>query len=177
MRFAPLMLAAVLAAGSAAAPVMAQDYAPDAVRKSVTNTDLAAVVGALGHQVLEEGKNDGVLVLAENQDKLRYVLLGTACDIDGVPGCQGVLMQAQFDLPPATTYETVARANLDFAALNVWVDFEQKSLGFTRYVVLDHGVTMANIKANVEVLLSLVGDAYPVAAGEAVAEEQAAPAS
>ena len=178
MKFAPFMLAAALAFGSAAAPVMAQDYVPDAVKKSVTTADLSAVVGALGHQVLEEGKDDGVLVLAENQDQLKYVLLGTACDMAGVPGCQGVLMQAQFDVPANATYETVARANLNYAALNVWVDFEQKSLGFTRYVVLDNGVTMANLKANVEVLLSLVGDAYVVASGEPVPEEAAsAPAS
>ena len=177
MKFALVMLAAAFAFACAAAPAMAQDYAPDAVRKSVTSADLAAVVGALGHQVLEEGKDDGVLVLAENSDQLKYVLLGTACDLDGVPGCQGVLMQAQFELPPATTYETVALANLNYAALNVWVDFKQKSLGFTRYVVLDNGVTMANLKSNVEVLLSLVGDAYAVASGEPVPEEPAAPAS
>lgn len=177
MKFAPVLVAAALAFGSAAAPAMAQGYVPDTVKKSVTTADLAAVVGALGHQVLEEGKDDGVLVLAENQDQLKYVLMGTACDMDGVPGCQGVLMQAQFELPAGTTYETVAQANLNYAALNVWVDFEQKSLGFTRYVVLDNGVTMANLKSNVEVLLSLVGDAYPVAAGEPVAEEPAAPSS
>jgi hypothetical protein len=177
MKFAPVLLAAALAFGGAAAPAMAQAYSPDTVKKSVTTADLAAVVGALGHQVLEEGKDDGVLVLAENPDQLKYVLLGTACDMDGVPGCQGVLMQAQFELPPGTTYETVAQANLNYAALNVWVDFEQKSLGFTRYVVLDNGVTMANLKSNVEVLLSLVGDAYPVAAGEPVPEEPAAPSS
>ena len=55
---------------------------------------------------------------------------------------------------------------------------EQKSLGFTRYVVLDEGVTMANLRANVEVLMGLLGVAYPVAAGEPVAAEpEAAPAS
>lgn len=164
------------AAVSASAPASAQTYVAGEMKASVGSADLAAVVGSLGHQVIEEeaGRDEGgeVMILAESPDQIRYVLLGTACDVEGVPGCQGVLMQAQFDLPPGTTYETVADANLNFAALNIWVDFEKKSLGFTRYVVLDQGVTMANLRANVEVLLSLTGEAYPVAAGEAEAGQQ-----
>lgn len=179
MRFVSFIAAGALAL-AAAAPASAQTYVAGEVKASVGAADLAAVVGSLGHQVIEEddgeggGGNEGseVMILAESPDQIRYVLLGTACDVAGVPGCQGVLMQAQFDLPPGTTYETVADANLNFAALNIWVDFEQKSLGFTRYVVLDQGVTMANLRANVEVLLSLIGDAYPVAAGEADAGQQ-----
>lgn len=170
MKLTPLIAAGALAL-SAAAPAAAQDYLAERVKRSIVTSDLAAVAGSLGHQVLEQGEGDEVLVLAENPDQLRYVMLGTACDMEGVPGCQGVLMQAQFDLPPGTTYQTVAEANLNFAALNVWVDFEEKSLGFTRYVVLDQGVTMANIRANVEVLLALVAEAYPIAAGESPEEE------
>jgi hypothetical protein len=170
MKFAPLIVALAL---GLAAPAAAQDFVADKVVKSVGTGDLAAVVGALGHQVLEQGEGEEIVVLAEDLDQIKYVLLGTACGMNGVEGCQGVLMQAQFDLPPGTTYESVARANLDFAALNIWVDFGEKSLGFTRYVVLDEGVTMANLRANVEVLLSLIGEAYPVAAGEAPVETPA----
>jgi hypothetical protein len=178
MQFASIVLAGALALSTVSAPAAAQQFVPDEIKKSVVNEDLAAVVGALGHQVLEQGEAGNVLVLAENQDQIKYLLLGTACDTNGVTGCQGVLMQAQFELPLTTTYETVAQANLQFSALNVWVDFEQKSLGFTRYVVLDEGVTMANLRANVEVLMGLLGDAYPVAAGEPVAADpEAAPAS
>lgn len=173
MKFAGLIVAGALALAGLAAPAHAQDFVADKVVKSVGTAELSAVVGALGHQVLEQGESKEIVVLAENPEQLKYVLLGTACNVNEVAGCQGVLMQAQFDLPPATTYETVAKANLDFAALNVWVDFEQKSLGFTRYVVLDEGVTMANLRANVEVLLSLISEAYPVAAGEPLAETPA----
>ncbi|MEQ5786928.1 YbjN domain-containing protein [Erythrobacter sp. NFXS35] len=170
MRFVSIIAAGALAL-AAAAPASAQTYISGDVKASVGTADLAAVVGSLGHQVIEQeegvGEDGEVMILAESPDQIRYVLLGTACDVEGVPGCQGVLMQAQFDLPPGATYASVADANLNFAALNIWVDFEQKSLGFTRYVVLDQGVTMANLRANVEVLLSLTGEAYPVAAGEA----------
>jgi hypothetical protein len=170
MKFAPLIVALAL---GLAGPAAAQDFVADKVVKSVDAGDLAAVVGALGHQVLERSDGEEIVVLAENPDQIRYVLLGTACGMNGVEGCQGVLMLAQFDLPPSATYESVARANLDFAALNIWVDFGEKSLGFSRYVVLDEGVTMANLRANVEVLLSLIGEAYPVAAGEEAAAGEA----
>jgi hypothetical protein len=96
MKFVPVMLAAVLAFGASAAPVAAQQFVADELKKSVVTEDLAAVVGALGHQVLEQGEAGNVLVLAENQSQIKYVLLGTACDTNGVAGCQGVLIQAQF---------------------------------------------------------------------------------
>jgi Putative bacterial sensory transduction regulator len=167
MKFASVMLAGACALGTFAAPAGAQQFVPGEVKKSVVTEDLAAVVGALGHQLLEQGE-------ADNASQIKYVMLGTACDANGVAGCQGVMIQAQFELPSTATYETVAQANLQYTALNIWVDFEQKSLGFTRYVVLDEGVTMANLRANVEVMLGLLGDAYPVAAGEPVAAEPTA---
>jgi hypothetical protein len=164
MKFASIFVAGALAL--AAAPAAAQDYVADQVKKSVVTADLAAVVGSLGHQVIEAGEGDEVLVIAEDANQLKYALIGTACDAGDISGCQGVMMLAQFDLPPGTTYETVANANLQYVALNIWVDFEQKSLGFARYVVVDHGVTMANIRENVNVLLGLAQEAYAVAAGE-----------
>jgi hypothetical protein len=156
--------AAVLAV--IAAPLAAQDYAPDRLKKSVTQADLFAIAGSLGHQVIEQGEAEDVLVVAQTADATNYFLFGTACDANGVPGCQGIMMQVRYDLPTTTTFETLAKANLEQAALNSWADFENKTLGFTRYQVLDNGVTMANIRENVNVLLALVAEAYPVAAGE-----------
>jgi hypothetical protein len=169
MKFASTMLSAALAFVAFAAPARAQQFVAGEIKKSVVTADLAAVVGALGHQALEQGDTDKVLVVAQSAAQIKYVLMGTACDANGLAGCQGVLIQAQFDLPPGTTFESVAQANLQYSALNVWVDIEQKSLGFNRYVVLDEGVTMANLRANVEVLMALIGGAYMVAAGEPVA--------
>jgi hypothetical protein len=156
--------AAVLAV--IAAPLTAQDYAPDRLKKSVTQADLFAIAGSLGHQVLEQGEAEDVFVVAQTADAINYFLFGTACDANGVPGCQGIMMQMRYDLPTTTTFETLAKANLEQAALNSWADFEEKTLGFTRYQVLDNGVTMANIRENVNVLLALVAEVYPVAAGE-----------
>jgi hypothetical protein len=149
-----------------AAPAAAQDFVAERLVKSVTQDDLLAVVGALGHQVLEQGSEGDVYVVAQDADQVNYFLFGTACDTNGVPGCQGIMMQVRYDLPPGTTFETLSKTNMDQAALNTWADFEEKTLGFTRYQVLDYGVTMANIRENVNVLLALVPDAYAMASGE-----------
>lgn len=164
MRHFVAIAAAILVAS--AAPLSAQDYAPDRLKKSVTQADLVAVAGSLGHQVIEQGDASVVYIVAETQDATRYFLIGTACDVNDVPGCQGIMMQVRYDLPATTTFETLAKANLEQAALNSWADFEDRTLGFTRYQVLDNGVMMANIRENVNVLLVLVQETYPVAAGE-----------
>lgn len=160
------MMAAVAGLAGLATPVAAQGYVADQVKKSVTQDDLLAVVGSLGHQVLEQGEAGEVLVIAQSEDQVNYFLIGTACDMNGISGCQGIMMQSRYELPPGTTFETLAKANLEQAALNTWADFNDKTLGFTRYQVLDYGATMANIRENVNVLLSLVPEAFPIAAGE-----------
>jgi len=169
-RFAAIAAAAALAIAGAAAPVAAQNYDAKRVVMSVNQADLEAIVGSLGHQVKETGKPGEIYLAAESDDGIIYLLFGTACDVNGVPGCQGVMMQARYDLPEGATYQTIAKANDELAAIGTTADFTEKSLTFTRYQVLDNGVTMANIRANVDVLLGLAGDAYAIAAGEEAAK-------
>jgi hypothetical protein len=161
-------LARVLAAGSLAiaAPLAAQEYDPARLVMAVGQTDLAEIAASLGHTVKEIGKPGQTYLAAETGEGIVYLMFGTACDVGGVPGCQGVMMQVRYDLPEGTTLETIARANDAQAAISITADFAGKSLVFTRYHVLDQGVTMANIRANVEVLLATSADAYPMAAGE-----------
>ncbi|WP_285710689.1 hypothetical protein [Erythrobacter oryzae] len=166
-----LTIAAALAMAGAAAPVAAQSYDAKRVVMSVKQADLEAIVKSLGHTIKETGKPGETYLAAESEDGIIYLLFGTACDVKGVPGCQGVMMQARYDLPATTTYQTLAKANDDLAAIGTTADFTEKSLIFTRYHVLDKGVTMGNISANVDVLLGLVGDAYAMAAGEEPAAE------
>jgi hypothetical protein len=76
------------------------------------------------------------------------------------------MMQLRYDLLPGTTLETLSRTNNAQAAISVTADFAAKSLVFTRYHVLDGRVTLGNIRENVNVLLAVSADAYPMAAGE-----------
>lgn len=166
MTFRFAALAGAVALAGLAVPTAAQTYRAEAVKKSVNQADLAIIVGALDHQVAEQGTPGDVYVVGKTTDGVSYFLFGTACDVNNVPGCQGIMMQVRYDLPLATSFETIANANLAQAALNTWADFDERTLGFTRYQVLDHGVTMANIRENVLVLLDLVAETYPIAAGE-----------
>lgn len=159
-------IAAAVALSGAAAPAAAQEFDAARVVMAVDQTDLAAIATALGHKVKEVGKTGETYVAAETEDGIIYLMFGTACDVGGVRGCQGVMMQVRYDLPEGTTLETLAKTNDAQAAISVTADFEAKSLVFTRYHVLDYGVTMGNIRENVNVLLGVVGDAFPMAAGE-----------
>lgn len=166
LKFGMTAAAALALASVVAAPAAAQEYDAQTVKLSVTTADLSAVVGSLGHEILEVDESEK-MVVARDKDGVIYFLFGTACDVGGVSGCQGIMMQVRYDLPPEVTFETLARANFDQAALNTWADFEQKTLGVTRYQVLDYGATMANIRENVSVMLGLA----PIAAGIAAGDE------
>ena len=166
LKFGFTAAAAFALAGVVAAPAAAQEYDAQTVKLSVTTADLSAIVGSLGHEVIEV-VDEEQMVVARDKDGVTYFLFGTACDAGGVSGCQGIMMQVRYNLPPGVTYETLAKANFDQAALNTWADFEDKTLGVTRYQVLDHGATMANIRENVSVMLGLA----PVAAGIAAGDE------
>lgn len=166
MKIAAATLAVALALGGFGAPAAAQDYRANRIVKAVDQAELLAVITSLDHKAKEVGRPGQTYVAAETEDGSIYVLVGTACDADGIPGCQGIMMQMRFDLPEGTTAETLAKANLEQGALNTGADFAEKTLIFTRYQVLDNGVTMANIRANILVLLAVAADAYPIAAGE-----------
>ena len=140
-----------LIAGSASA----QDYAPQRVVASVDNDDLRAIVQSLDHELIDFEDEGEVSVGGRAEDGTKYLLIGTACDVAGVEGCQGVMMQVRFDPVESVTDADLARANLGQAAILTWRDTSDGTLGMTRYVVLDNGITMANLRENVLVLLSI----------------------
>lgn len=166
MKFRALALAGALLAVAAPAAVSAQSYNANTIKKSITVGDLKAVVKELGHTFNSEGDYGENSIVATDEYGIIYILIGTACDVNNVPGCQGIMMQVRYDIPEGMTHERLAEANLAQAAVNSWADFGDGTLGFTRYQVLDDGVTMANIKANVLVLLDVSSAAYGVILGE-----------
>lgn len=166
MGFRIAALAGALALASLSAPVAAQTFNAEQVKTAVTQDDLVVIVGSLGHQVMEQGTGSEIFVLAEDPAGTSYFLIGAGCDVDDVPGCRGVIIRSQFELPPGTSTETLAKANLEIGALNTSADFEGMALVFTRFQLIDFGVTMGNIRENVAVMLGLIAEAYPIAAGE-----------
>jgi len=135
------------------APASAQTYAPSRIMKGAKMDDLRAIVASYEHEIVQEDIFDTPSLAARDENGTIYLLSGTACD-DQALGCQGVNMQVRFDLAEVD-YALVNQLNMDEQAVNVWFDSDSSTLGVTRYVVLDHGITMENLRENVSVLLGI----------------------
>jgi hypothetical protein len=146
-----------LSAAALAMPAAAQTYTPERILEGVKLDDLKAIVSSFEDEVISEGMAGETSLAARSADGTVYLLLGTACGNETL-GCQGVNMQVRFDTEEIDR-EKVNRANMAEQALNTWFDADTNTLGFSRYVVLDHGITMGNLRENVVVLLAIAPSA------------------
>ena len=150
---------AVAANGSADAQSNARPVAavraPTALVKSVTEADLRTLVLAEGYTIDAMHPFEKPSVRGKTKDGHVFVLIGTACGAKGVPGCQGIMMQVRYDADDKVTLDGMNDANMKEAALSSWWDKPDKTVGFTRYVVLDDGVTWMNVRQNLRVLLAI----------------------
>ncbi|MEM5516571.1 YbjN domain-containing protein [Henriciella sp. AS95] len=144
MKFTTLVAAAM----AVSLPAMAQDAG---LISSVTEDSLAAFAEAQGHEVLGYGEAGEVSVRAESADGIVYYLTGTACT-DGT--CTGINMSARFDANEQVTLETINDANIRRAAVSVWL--LDNTLGISRYVILDGGMTEENIQINFDNFIAIV---------------------
>lgn len=152
---------ALIIAGAALSVTAAQAGAQNTrIVKSVTEKDLEALVVAEGHTIDAKHPFEAPSVRGKTADGLLYLLIGTACDAQGVPGCQGIMMQVRYDEDSTVTTAKINKSNLNEAALSAWWDEADDTVGFTRYVVLDDGVTWMNIRQNLRVLISIQDNAY-----------------
>lgn len=136
---------------------------PASIVKSVTEPDLRALVLAEGHTIDEMHPFEAPSVRGKTKEGLLFVVIGTACDKEGVPGCQGVMMQVRYDADSRVTMDAISNANRSEAALSSWWDRDTKTVGFTRYVVLDGGITWMNLRQNLRVLINVQGSGYKYA--------------
>ena len=157
-----LLIAALALALAGATPALAQSLSAntalaldDRVVKFVTIEDLKAIIVADGHTVLAVGELGATSVKAKTREGLVFDLIGTACTEPGVPGCLGISMQVRYDIDSRLTYEKINRVNTRYWPVSVWIDYEKKILAITRYVILDDGISMRNIKVNLINLLAI----------------------
>jgi hypothetical protein len=80
--------------------------------------------------------------------------------VEGTDGCLGINMQVRYDADGQETLELINEANLMWAATSAWyddlgVDGYTPTVGITRYVILDGGMTVRNIKDNLLNLLAI----------------------
>ncbi|RIJ31218.1 YbjN domain-containing protein [Henriciella algicola] len=119
--------------------------------QSVTLQDLERFATDAGHEVVAFGETTENSLRAETPNGVTYYMEGTACD-DGA--CRGIIMSSRFQATDAVTLDKVNRANLERAAVSVWR--LEESVGVSRYVILDGGMSEANIKINLDNFLAIV---------------------
>ena len=149
---------AIMSAGALCA------HADDDLVMSVKLPDLQALVTEAGHTILGTGDEGAVSVRAQTAEGLIFNLIGTACDTEFADGCLGINMQVRYDANGYETLERINDVNLMWAATSAWysatgVDGSTPTVGITRYVILDQGVTADNIHENLVNLLSIAPQA------------------
>lgn len=137
-----------LAAIGLVCTAQAQDAEPEQpdrdgwLMTSISMDDLTYIVETQGHELEEEVANN-VAVMAMGVNGVRFFMQGTACSAERV--CQGLHIWMTFD--GAMSYERANELNFEYAAISAIVK-DRSGYQISRYLILDHGTTMANIKAN-----------------------------
>lgn len=142
-----------------AGPALADD---SQIVKSVKLADLQRILVEEGYTINSTGDDGDVSIRATDEENtgLIFNVIGTACEVEGTDGCLGINMQVRYDADGQETLERINDVNLMWAATSAWyseggVDGLTPTVGFTRYVILDGGMTIRNIKDNLLNLLAI----------------------
>jgi hypothetical protein len=148
-------------ASALAAPAFADD---NRIVKSVSLKDLETILVEEGHTIMSTGDDGAVSVRATdtNGTGLIFNLLGTACGTEYSVDCLGINMQVRYDADGTESLERINAANLMWGATSAWYsadgfDPEEPvpTVGISRYVILDGGMTRRNVKDNLLNLLAI----------------------
>lgn len=151
-----MIAAATLALACLVAPAQAQTPLVETVDFKALRTEL---VSELAFEVVDEGVDeDGDHYLeVESEAGLRFYLYGALCDeADPAKGCQALNMVATFSLAEGADVHE-AMDSIDYAFLKVYRS-PRNDLKIARYLVLDGGITMANLSSNITIFAD-IGDA------------------
>jgi hypothetical protein len=127
----------------------------DRVVRSVSLEDLKAIAVSEGHTITEVGGEGDVSVRATTPDGLIFHLIGTACNSEYSDHCLGMMVQVRYDDDDEVTDAAINNANLSYAAVSTWWDKDGDTVGVTRYLILDGGQRMENLKINLQNALAL----------------------
>ena len=123
--------------------------APDMVISSVTLDDLRLLTDEVGAQVLEQGQSSrGSPYLVVQMPSGLMLGAYTVCGGGEDAKCRGVEFAAVLQRPVSD--EVVAELDRSFVAVSVQRG-DAESVHVSRYVILDHGVTWANLTENLKV--------------------------
>ena len=136
------------------ATAVAATAAPQpALVRAMTVDQLRTIPAALGHAIVDKPEGSADEITARSGDGQEYSLRGALCD--SAKGCKVVVIQAWIDHSPIAP-ERLNEANLNVAAVSTVYDTDQGMLRIARLVILEGGVSRANLGANVDAVLSAV---------------------
>ena len=136
-----------LASVALACVAQAQDAPPQPDRDgwlmtSISFDDLEYIIETEDYD-LGQAFPDDVAVMAMSPSGVPFFMQGTACSADQM--CQGLHIWMSFT--GEMSESEANQLNYNYAAVSVMA-FDNGSYQISRYLILDHGTTMANIKAN-----------------------------
>jgi hypothetical protein len=134
--------------------------------QSISLAELTQILVEEGFVIERTGHEGDVTIQARDKagTGLVFQIAGTACDTDYVDGCLGLNMQVRYDADSDATLQRINDANLLWAGTSIWywekgVDGKTPTVGVTRYVIFDGGLTVGNVKQNIINLLAIAPQA------------------
>ncbi len=128
----------------------------EAVVTSISLNDLKDIVREKEHKIINSSKGEeDPFIFAEADNGTRYYLSGQACEKQR---CAGLNIRVNYKLDDEPDYEKINETNLQRAAANVF--YQEQRLSISRYIILDYGMTLKNIKLNIDVLLTTANSSY-----------------
>ncbi|WP_156945688.1 hypothetical protein [Hyphomonas johnsonii] len=145
--------------------------APDMLVGTVSLGDLQLLLDDMAAQLNSSGANErgAPFVFATSESGMSFGIY-TACADEEALDCRGVEFLAVFETDAPA--ETVNQLDSDYAAVSIYRS-GPTTLNISRYVILDHGVTWANLLENAavfEVLCERVGETLSEQAQKQLAE-------
>jgi hypothetical protein len=163
---APLLFCLAMPLGAVAQAPGARS--PDMTIGSVGTGDLHMLLDEMGASLTFSGVNDrqAPFVFAISQDGMSFGIY-TACGNPDGTDCRGIELLAVFD--SERSLADISAIDQSYAAVSVYKS-DENTVHVSRYVILDHGVTWANLLENAEVFAALCGKISTEVNGRATAQ-------
>lgn len=145
---------------------LAEAYTPPddkALMRSFSVEDMKALVTSEGHTLSPQGAFGPFSIRATTADGLIFDIIGSACATEYSPNCLGLKLQVGYFADDSVSLARINESNLMWPPATTWYDPTQDeegpTLGITRYVILDRGMTFGNVKDNLINLLAIAPQA------------------
>ncbi|ATQ41860.1 hypothetical protein [Caulobacter mirabilis] len=146
---------AFTAAAAAAVITLPGVAAAQALLSSASAEDVRTAVVASGAKVTKVRNDDEVYIAAEASSGMKFGVEGRACKgASGKKRCDGLYIEATFDVEAAKIDDTVKKLAPQYAAVAVLANGGD-GVRVSRYIILDYGVAPQNLAMNLQVFVAI----------------------